>query len=1409
MTARLVHGNELPNSRQFIRRKENPMKTARWLPLAMAAVALAAVSGLPAQAAVTAVEEMLGGKKVMVLENESLRLAVLPNPGGTIVQFINKKSGTDFVAGGARVLAGRLGYGWADWNYLRAVEKASAPFYGLPYTAEFRSGPGYKAIHVFCEQEGIRVEREMRLADEGRALTVLLRNTNTSDKPQMLMYRFHPYTSIGDPKGGGLVVALPGKPGEIRKVSSTGGWSQDRNFYTTDGYWLAANYTTGEGLWMTFRKEQTPTLLAWVDRSAFTLEPMPMPVMAQPGESVQYEGAYCPFTAGDRAQDLPLAQIADAAEQERARQFLSQVKPNLGVIGPYTMVRKDDPLKENRFGYGHARRDRMGIRPWGFVDGLVAIDSLQSTPLRCRYYARMFDSWTEVVTLTFRVCVEDAMGKMVKETRKEFTVDPAKSRELDVRDDPVIADLADGDYTFSVDVLVRGEQGVAHHFADRRRLVGGAWAEALRASEQEKPLVEPPFVAALRTVEWAAPSRENVRIPLGVEEGGGVARSGWPVRAGVPFPQGVLGKTFSLSVAAPDGRSVPAQFAPMSTWPDGSVKWLLVDFQADVPANGHVFYSLRSLATASPAARPLVTQDGQRFTLDTGVQKLEWTDGPASKVLGVFGPDDLWWDDAKGTRYLFCLKGEDAGTVVEENGPLRAVVKTTGWYYDAQERPVCMGELRLECYRNKRFVRLFHTVMFAGDVWNTQLGSYGIRLDLGANRFDRAAVEMDGRALDGTRLSMCQGNSDLCRVATDGAAPNLGHRSTGGVLLSGRNERVSIRHLNFWQMAPKALSVDATKGVVTISYWPKEAGALSLLPDEERWVSSSPPAWSAGIGMSRTQEMVIDFDSAQSVTDVARVHGEPVLSIVPPRYLASTRAMLHLSPYDPEHAAGLEKVMSESFDLIPDQQRMFAWYGQWVYGAIPRGWYEAEHRWPDNGRYAWILNEQDIVQTPWLLYMRSGDRKYYTFAEANTRQLMEVGTIRWTRMFPADFGMSRRHHACLWLGGGDSGHSMLDPFMEYYHVTGYRPAWDACKRMAVGMSRVSAGGWRYISNPVAGLARMYIETQDSFYKEHADRIWNTLCYPDKNEWWLGDHGDRMVLWYSQINPQCGDTWKAWTFNPEIKKKTPWGGVFSGADVLAALYEQTGDLKYGHAARQTLPRGPLARFPHMPDHQGLLSQLRALCYVGVCVGVDASPGALKEPQPIIARRTIVKEEADQDFEVAINGTVGEGGLKVTVVGPDGKEAVASVVAAGEHRPWTIRVPKDGRAGEYVITIPFREPKDRLMTPLTRLPEVYLPNNAAGKPGWWWQHAPTIYFTRSRGNQPETLEIAPHGANAGSILNRDGINALPPAPDGKTFKVQVGPEGVWIIMKSGYVGVKNQPILAVSPERWFLPSSLGEK
>ncbi len=89
------------------------------------------------------------------------------------------------------------------------------------------------------------------------------------------------------------------------------------------------------------------------------------------------------------------------------------------------------------------------------------------------------------------------------------------------------------------------------------------------------------FVALIPDVPLGAEMQTSRSVSLHVEETTGIRRTRYPVNAQVPFPQGALARADQVRLLL-DDEEIPAQCAARSRWPDGSVQWLTVDFNASI-----------------------------------------------------------------------------------------------------------------------------------------------------------------------------------------------------------------------------------------------------------------------------------------------------------------------------------------------------------------------------------------------------------------------------------------------------------------------------------------------------------------------------------------------------------------------------------------------------------------------------------------------------------------------------------------------------------------------------------------------------------------------------------------------------------------------------------------------------------
>src|ERR1019366_2063973 len=68
-------------------------------------------------------------------------------------------------------------------------------------------------------------------------------------------------------------------------------------------------------------------------------------------------------------------------------------------------------------------------------------------------------------------------------------------------------------------------------------------------------------------------SVEAKKVPVKV-----AGAAGWPVRCSLPIPRGELASAANATVLDQKGAPLPTQNRALAVWPDGSVKWLYLDF---------------------------------------------------------------------------------------------------------------------------------------------------------------------------------------------------------------------------------------------------------------------------------------------------------------------------------------------------------------------------------------------------------------------------------------------------------------------------------------------------------------------------------------------------------------------------------------------------------------------------------------------------------------------------------------------------------------------------------------------------------------------------------------------------------------------------------------------------------------
>ena len=577
------------------------------------------------------------------------------------------------------------------------------------------------------------------------------------------------------------------------------------------------------------------------------------------------------------------------------------------------------------------------------------------------------------------------------------------------------------------------------------------------------------------------------------------ARTEEPVTSGVPIPRDVSLTALSpLRLLDGSGQPVAAQFTPLARSggaPDEMsqpVRWLLLDFQADVAANTTASYRLVNSGGAHAAYPTLrVTDTTSSVTVDVGSGQfsISKTDGGLTgpRLAGSLVGRVV---DAGGTVYT------TAGPVtvtVPLSGPMRVSIHVQGAYRDAGGTPLLHYTSRYWFYAGQPTVRLFHTVenntpcplVEYGQLDCYDIGSGGsvsfadlslvVPADLGTGLVYQAGGEGEPAGGDLTadlllyQDSSGTGHWDTYPTMTDWEGNPLdtrprmqsyvsfrGYRTTlgeavvdsgdhaaGWLSVAGGDDTWTVGVRDFWHNFPKAMRA-RPDGILEIGLFPDEFGpsdyAFTLRAGEHKthdvFLSLSPtPPYSHVLFASAPPAWYVQ-SGAFGLTALPDWTGWPDHE----QYIA------HQLTTSPDHEG-----FDEYFDNLLDAIESTDFYGIFDYGDWPVD-YEGYEVAPLNAKY-------DNDYGMWLQWARTGDPRWFDLAEAADRHFADVDIlhnlhsprhwgdgIAFGHSWHDEDGFTNPHRN----GGGnhpDTAFGMTGMLLTYY-LTGYEKGLDSALELA-------------------------------------------------------------------------------------------------------------------------------------------------------------------------------------------------------------------------------------------------------------------------------------------------------------------------------------------------------------------------
>ena len=571
-------------------------------------------------------------------------------------------------------------------------------------------------------------------------------------------------------------------------------------------------------------------------------------------------------------------------------------------------------------------------------------------------------------------------------------------------------------------------------------------------------------------------------------------RQNVPVTQGVPLPKGALHDLDSVWVENSDGQPVSAQFRTLGQWEDGSLKWVLTDFSADVPTEGRADYAF--CYGQKPASIPSngtiqIEESDDCITVCTGplrfvvnrrqfslIESAELGDVdaeggflPECEVVSEDVPSggEAWvricesFNDAQGKRYIYGMGGDclaslakDEYTVeLEEVGPLRVVIKCTGafeadipFHHYAGYRPFRMVT-RIYAYAGQTHLRILHTVVVACNPRETEVEEIALRVPVSLKstaRFRTASLRpTEGNLSPDESILLGQRSDNQFRLEQQRAGQRRtvseGERTEGWMTIEDDQVGVGVGLRYMPEEYPKALRVAGTGNGVDVFLWKDLDGkrlSFKRYAEEMSW-GEGEGVYADGTGTAKTSEFFVCFYKASERDDIPdRLRGllTPPHVAADPEWTAHCEATGGFAPVDPKQFPESERMMTGFLGWLARNIQLGRWYGFFDWGDALVTWEQEANDWRFYGRWGWCNSEWDPRHGVWIQYLRTGEADYFQLGESMTRHSVDVDTCHFHPFRPYMVGGCFRHSTDHFGDEPSASHTFVDGWMDYYYLTG-------------------------------------------------------------------------------------------------------------------------------------------------------------------------------------------------------------------------------------------------------------------------------------------------------------------------------------------------------------------------------------
>ena len=214
----------------------------------------------------------------------------------------------------------------------------------------------------------------------------------------------------------------------------------------------------------------------------------------------------------------------------------------------------------------------------------------------------------------------------------------------------------------------------------------------------------------------ASVSLSGTTLTVSAHPNPGRASTCEPITVGVPLPRGVIKDPRRLGLVGDDLTMVPLQALPTERWPDGSIRWALLDFQATglVASDRRYQLNLDCDGPALHTTRVEIAEAPERIVVDTGAAQFRLQAGAAFPFAAVTVGGRAAIDASSSAFVVIDDQGKSwpAGVTkveVEDRGPVRSSVRLDA-YVGPRRRPLLQVIARIHFFAGSAATRIAITV---------------------------------------------------------------------------------------------------------------------------------------------------------------------------------------------------------------------------------------------------------------------------------------------------------------------------------------------------------------------------------------------------------------------------------------------------------------------------------------------------------------------------------------------------------------------------------------------------------------------------------------------------------------------------------------------------------------------------